>query len=137
MVVSPFGETVTSMVLDIRFPPECESASPAGRLAVGTFQRLKQSALNETDCQMQLDAPIIGIPALLSLAQWCQSRRDLIQGSESCDQSPPAPTQSLELPAKEPLAATPRRVSKKGTAKTRSDDRRTIGKRCPKKRGDA
>jgi hypothetical protein len=77
-------------------------------------RRHKQTTPGVQPCRSSDPFPIIGVPALLKLADWSQLRREQPhQGGSSCDietpvQSPPAPSGAVPArPADATLASTP------------------------------
>src|SRR5437867_2186411 len=77
------------------------------------YRRNKRAASEVASCGPAEALPIIGVPALLQLAEWSRKRREPApQGATPCDhdratQSPPAPTDNEPGPVETPLADPP------------------------------
>src|SRR5436190_17797216 len=83
------------------------------RFAFSISTRQKQKAHEETGCQDAGTLPIIGLPALLKLADWIsQKRHEATHGGATCvpagsDQIPPVQGQpNAESSANSPLGGT-------------------------------
>ena len=105
--------------------------------------RRKQKAYEDTGCQDAGTLPIIGIPALLKLADWIgQKRAGVAHGGETCipisEQTPPVHGQSSAEPAAEPtLGGVAGRDAKASAAKTPSHHRKATARTTDRRGGGA
>jgi hypothetical protein len=61
-----------------------------------TYRCAEHNPHEDTPCRPSPLLPIIGLPALLTLADWCRKRQEMVQGGDPCTVprmplSPPAP----------------------------------------------
>ncbi len=59
---------------------------------------VEYNAHQDTPCRPSPLLPIIGLPALLTLADWCRKRQEMVQGGDPCT----VPRMPLSPPAPEP-----------------------------------
>ena len=120
------------------------SRAPKPRRTRSVFMpstRRKHAAYENTGCQDVGGVPIIGLPALLKLADWInQKRRESTHGGEACtstgsDQIPPVPRQpSAESSVEPTLAGTASRDTAPSPAHSQSRHR-TAAARANRRRG--
>jgi hypothetical protein len=106
--------------------------------------RRKQKAYEKTGCQDARAVPIIGLPALLKLADWIsQKRRETTHGGEAChpagsDLIPPVHDQpNAESAAKSPLAGTASRDTAASPSDTSTRHRPATARATHRRGGDA
>ena len=105
--------------------------------------RRKQKAYEDTGCQDAGTLPIIGIPALLKLADWIgQKRSEAVHGCDTCipigNQIPPVQGQSNADPAAESaLGGAAGRDAKTRSAKTPSHRRKATARTTERRGGGA